>query len=179
WPQALFTLAAGIHPQRELTLMPRLGFACPRLGIAAGAPIHFAPSSALSFPNLEPGTSNPEPNPEPRTVEPFGRPRPLGHRARCPHQKRGTLHDPQNKRRPSVVLGGCISDDAADRRPIEVLEAPPEGVRQEFFRHGAGKLIGLLEEQSPQARKSLDLRTARRRPARVDRLPRLVDGPPP
>ena len=28
----------GPHPQRELTLMPRLGFACPRLGIAAGAP---------------------------------------------------------------------------------------------------------------------------------------------
>ena len=30
-------LAVGPHPQRELTLMPRLGFACPRLGMAAGA----------------------------------------------------------------------------------------------------------------------------------------------
>ena len=26
-----------LHPQRELTPMPRLGFACPRLGMAAGA----------------------------------------------------------------------------------------------------------------------------------------------
>jgi len=25
-------MALGPHPQRELTLMPRLGFACPRLG---------------------------------------------------------------------------------------------------------------------------------------------------
>jgi hypothetical protein len=31
-------MALGPHPQRELSLMPRLGFACPRLGIAAGAP---------------------------------------------------------------------------------------------------------------------------------------------
>src|SRR3989475_8412170 len=30
-------LALGPHPQRELTQMPRLGFACPRLGMAAGA----------------------------------------------------------------------------------------------------------------------------------------------
>src|SRR5258707_337879 len=30
-------LAPGPHPRRELTLMARLGFACPRLGIAAGA----------------------------------------------------------------------------------------------------------------------------------------------
>jgi len=26
------SLALGPHPQRELTLMPRLGFPCPRLG---------------------------------------------------------------------------------------------------------------------------------------------------
>src|SRR5207247_216972 len=32
------SLAAGPHPRRELTLMPRLGFPCPRLGMAAGAP---------------------------------------------------------------------------------------------------------------------------------------------
>ncbi len=32
-----FPLAAGPHPRRELTLMPRLGFTCPRLGMAAGA----------------------------------------------------------------------------------------------------------------------------------------------
>src|SRR3989304_3571159 len=30
-------LALGPHPQRELTLPPRLGFACPRLSVAAGA----------------------------------------------------------------------------------------------------------------------------------------------
>src|SRR5438093_9162199 len=30
-------LAPGPHPRRELTLTPRLGFACPRLGVAAGA----------------------------------------------------------------------------------------------------------------------------------------------
>src|SRR6266508_4210216 len=32
-----YSLALGPHPQRELTPMPRLGFACPRLGMAAGA----------------------------------------------------------------------------------------------------------------------------------------------
>ena len=32
-----FSLAAGPHPRRELTLMPRLGSPCPRLGMAAGA----------------------------------------------------------------------------------------------------------------------------------------------
>src|ERR1700687_4088626 len=30
-------LAAGPHPRRELTLMPRFGFTCPQLGMAAGA----------------------------------------------------------------------------------------------------------------------------------------------
>src|SRR2546428_490875 len=34
---ATFSLAPGPHPRRELTLMPRLGFARPRLGMAAGA----------------------------------------------------------------------------------------------------------------------------------------------
>jgi hypothetical protein len=34
----IFPLAPGPHPRRELTLMPRLGFPCPRLGMAAGAP---------------------------------------------------------------------------------------------------------------------------------------------
>src|ERR1700674_4447766 len=29
--------AAGPHPRRELTLMPRFGFTCPQLGMAAGA----------------------------------------------------------------------------------------------------------------------------------------------
>jgi len=38
FPALLFSLALGPHPQRELTLMPRLGFSWPRLGIAAGAP---------------------------------------------------------------------------------------------------------------------------------------------
>src|SRR5207247_8339697 len=32
-----YSLAAGPHPRRELTLTPRLGSACPRLGVAAGA----------------------------------------------------------------------------------------------------------------------------------------------
>ena len=32
-----FSLALGPHPQRHLTLTPRLGFAWPRLGVAAGA----------------------------------------------------------------------------------------------------------------------------------------------
>jgi len=30
-------MAAGPHPRRELTLMPRFGFAWPQLGMAAGA----------------------------------------------------------------------------------------------------------------------------------------------
>src|SRR5882672_11134090 len=34
---AHLSLALGPHPQRELTLMLRLGSACPRLSIAAGA----------------------------------------------------------------------------------------------------------------------------------------------
>jgi hypothetical protein len=33
-----FSMALGPHPQRELSLMPRFGFACPQLGMAAGAP---------------------------------------------------------------------------------------------------------------------------------------------
>src|SRR5688572_25015398 len=33
----LYLLAAGPHPRGELTLTPRLGFARPRLGVAAGA----------------------------------------------------------------------------------------------------------------------------------------------
>src|SRR6267143_137124 len=33
----VYLLAAGPHPRRELTLMPRLGFPRPRLGMAAGA----------------------------------------------------------------------------------------------------------------------------------------------
>src|SRR5215470_1326764 len=32
-----FPLAAGPHPHREPTLMPRLGSPCPRPGMAAGA----------------------------------------------------------------------------------------------------------------------------------------------
>src|SRR5258707_11156079 len=35
----LFSVALGPHPQRELTLTSRLGFARPRLDVAAGA--HF------------------------------------------------------------------------------------------------------------------------------------------
>src|SRR2546428_11355939 len=33
----LFSLALGPHPQRDLSLTPRLGFTGPRLGVAAGA----------------------------------------------------------------------------------------------------------------------------------------------
>ena len=33
-------MAAGPHPRRELTLMPRFGFPCPQLGMAAGAPLY-------------------------------------------------------------------------------------------------------------------------------------------
>src|ERR1700692_2925193 len=36
-PVYFSSLAPGPHPQRELTPMPRLGYPCPRLGIAAGA----------------------------------------------------------------------------------------------------------------------------------------------
>jgi hypothetical protein len=36
-PANFFSLAPGPNPRRELTLMPRLGFAWPRLGMAAGA----------------------------------------------------------------------------------------------------------------------------------------------
>ena len=32
-----FSLAPGPHPRRDLSLTPRLGFAWPRLGVAAGA----------------------------------------------------------------------------------------------------------------------------------------------
>jgi hypothetical protein len=41
-----FSLALGPHPQRVLTLMPRLGSAHPRLGIAAGAVSGFPPTLA-------------------------------------------------------------------------------------------------------------------------------------
>jgi alcohol dehydrogenase (cytochrome c) len=40
WISALgdfFPLPPGPHPRRDLSLTPRLGFACPRLGVAAGA----------------------------------------------------------------------------------------------------------------------------------------------
>src|SRR6266498_1631938 len=33
----IFALALGPHPQRDLTLTPRGGFACPPRGVAAGA----------------------------------------------------------------------------------------------------------------------------------------------
>ena len=37
-PAIFFSNAGGPHPRRVLTLMPPLGFARPRLGMAAGAP---------------------------------------------------------------------------------------------------------------------------------------------
>src|SRR4029450_5807647 len=37
-PVYFLPLAPGHHPRRELTLMPHLGFPCPRLGIAPGRP---------------------------------------------------------------------------------------------------------------------------------------------
>jgi hypothetical protein len=48
-----FSMALGPHPQRELTLTPRLGFACPRLGVAAGAP---DPPYLPCLPSLPSGT---------------------------------------------------------------------------------------------------------------------------
>src|SRR5436189_4342852 len=39
------SLALGPHPQRELTLMPRLGSAWPRLSMAAGALEDIPPAS--------------------------------------------------------------------------------------------------------------------------------------
>src|SRR5206468_6553653 len=36
-PAIFFPVALGPHPQRVLTPTPRLGFTCPRLGVAAGA----------------------------------------------------------------------------------------------------------------------------------------------
>ena len=39
-------MALGPHPQRELTPMPRLGFTCPRLGMAAGADFFFTGNGA-------------------------------------------------------------------------------------------------------------------------------------
>src|SRR2546426_454370 len=43
----LYSLALGPHPQRELTLTPRLGSTCPRLGVAAGASLAAGPPPAL------------------------------------------------------------------------------------------------------------------------------------
>src|ERR1700687_6057500 len=37
FPARIIALAAGPHPRRERTLMPRFGFTCPQLGMAAGA----------------------------------------------------------------------------------------------------------------------------------------------
>src|SRR5260221_3165245 len=37
FPARVIALAAGPHPSHERTLMPRFGFTCPRLGMAAGA----------------------------------------------------------------------------------------------------------------------------------------------
>ena len=96
----------------------------------------------------------------------------------CPHQKRRTLHNPQNERRPAIVVGRRVADDPAHRRPIVVLEPAPERVRQELFGDGAGKLLGLLEQQRPQAGQAPRLRAAHRGPARVDRPARFVNGPP-
>src|SRR2546427_130277 len=54
------SLALGPHPQRELTLTPRRGFPCPRLGVAAGA-LHWGrgPTTVfLSWPRALAGPSN-------------------------------------------------------------------------------------------------------------------------
>ena len=47
-----FSLAPGPHPRRELTLTPRLGFAWPRLGVAAGAPVSPAHPAHPAYPAL-------------------------------------------------------------------------------------------------------------------------------
>ena len=49
------TLRAGPHPRRELTPMPRLGSACPRLGMAAGANLFTLPLPAARAPCAGPG----------------------------------------------------------------------------------------------------------------------------
>src|SRR5258706_6446387 len=51
----LFSIALGPHPQRVLTLMPRLGVARPRLGMAAGAfPLRRPPLPARSYADASP-----------------------------------------------------------------------------------------------------------------------------
>src|SRR5215471_5851974 len=49
WLVIFLPLALGPHPQRELTLMSRRGFPCPRLDMAAGAGF----SLALGAPQRE------------------------------------------------------------------------------------------------------------------------------
>src|SRR5262245_56203845 len=50
-PDKLFSVALGPHPQRVLALMPRLAFARPRLGMAAGAAVnrYYQPHQRSSF----------------------------------------------------------------------------------------------------------------------------------
>src|SRR5438128_2159779 len=51
----LFSLALGPHPQRDLSLTPRLGFTGPRLGVAAGAfSLALGPPPARAFPDTSP-----------------------------------------------------------------------------------------------------------------------------
>ena len=48
------SLAAGPHPHGELTPMLRLGFACPRRRMAAGAPFSYLPALLLASDLLSP-----------------------------------------------------------------------------------------------------------------------------
>ena len=61
----LFPLAAGPHPRRELTLTPSRGFACPRLGVAAGAPARAAGPHRLTpaTPRRRPRPTRPDADP--------------------------------------------------------------------------------------------------------------------
>src|SRR5437870_10879182 len=75
-------------------------------------------------------------------------------------------------------MGRCVANDSAHRRPIVIFEPASEGIGQKFFRDGAGKLLGLLEQQRPKSRKSLYLGSAYHGAAGVDRLARFVNRPP-
>src|SRR5437879_5051802 len=62
------------------------------------------------------------------------------------HQKRGTLRDPENERRPAVILRSRAADDPAHGRLIVVFEPAPQRIGQQLFGNSAGKLLRLIEQ---------------------------------
>ena len=67
----------------------------------------------------------------------------------------GLFDNPQNERRPAVVVRRRVADDLSHGRPIVVLEPSAERIGQQFFGDGARKLLGLARAAAPAVRKAL------------------------